>query len=167
MPFGKHRVLGQSTQENVREDPELIGKAITIGEAKEIGRMAGADGMQTAIRQYRQTEIILARPRQEDSRSSKRECILPCPTSTHSRPSFPLQQAVRVSEAHLETPCKTCKERQHVQTNPKRRARPEAAAALAPSGHLQRSCRGKDEGSARAESHVKGRGIYQLQSCCR
>lgn len=46
------------------EDPELIGKAITICKAKEIGRMAGADGMQTVIRQYRQTEIIPARLRQ-------------------------------------------------------------------------------------------------------
>lgn len=89
MPFGKHRILGQSNQERVLEDPELIGKAITICEAKEIGRMAGADGMQTAIRQYRQTEKILASLRQGDSRSSKRECILPCPTSTHKRPSLP------------------------------------------------------------------------------
>lgn len=52
------------SRERVLEDPELIGKAITICKAKEIGRMAGADGMQTVIRQYRQTEIILARLRQ-------------------------------------------------------------------------------------------------------
>lgn len=115
-------VLGQSTLERVLEDPELIGKAITICEAKEISCMAGADGMQTAIRQYRQTEIILARLRQGDSRSPKWEHILPCPTSTHKRPSSPLQQAVRVSETHLETPCKTCKERWHVQKNCKCRA---------------------------------------------
>lgn len=94
MSFGKHGVLGQSTQERVLEDPELIGKAITICEAKEISRMAGADGMQTAIRQYRQTEIILVRLRQGDSRSLKRERTLPCPTSTHTRLSSPLQQAV-------------------------------------------------------------------------
>lgn len=82
------------SSKRVLEDPELIGKAITICEAKEMGRMAGADGMQTAIRQYRQIEIILARPRQGDSGSSKRECSLPCPTSTNRRPSSPMQQAV-------------------------------------------------------------------------
>lgn len=56
--------MGKSPQERVLEDPELIGNAITICKAKEIGCMARADGMQTAIRQFRQTEIILARLRQ-------------------------------------------------------------------------------------------------------
>lgn len=79
--------MGQSTQERVLEDPELISKAITICKAKEIGRMAGADGMQTAIRQYRQTEIILARPRQGDSRSSK-SASSPTPPA-HTQTLFP------------------------------------------------------------------------------
>lgn len=45
MPFGKHGVLGKSTQERAPEDPELIGRGITMCKAKE---MAGAGGMQTA-----------------------------------------------------------------------------------------------------------------------
>lgn len=73
MPFEKHRAFGQSPQERILEDPELTGKAITVCRAKEVSHMAGADGMQTAIRQCRHTEIILARLRQGDSGSSKRE----------------------------------------------------------------------------------------------
>lgn len=88
MPFGKHGVLGKSAQKRVLEDPELIGKAITICKAEEIGRMAGADGMQTAIRQFRQTEIILARLRQGTAGVQRGSAPCPAPAA-HTKDPLP------------------------------------------------------------------------------
>lgn len=102
MPFGKHGVLGKSIQERVLEDPESIGKAITICKAKEIGCTAGADGMQTAIRQCRQTEIILARLRQ-GAAGVQRDSTSPAPAATPGT-LCPLQPGVPAREMCLEKP---------------------------------------------------------------
>lgn len=88
------------------------------------------------------------------SRSSERECTLPCPSSTHKGPSSPPKQEVRVSETRLETPWKTCQEGWHVWRNHKHRA------VLATPGLLQSSSRDEDEGSERGERNVKAGGIY-------
>lgn len=146
MPFEKHRAFGQSPKERVLEEPELIGKAITVREAKEVGRMAGADGMQTAIRQCRHTEIIPARPRQGDSGSSKRERILPAPPA-HTQDPLP----------HCS---KRCESVGHTWKHPARNSGTfrgitsaehdyGAATALASSGVLQRNSRNAEESSAR------------------
>lgn len=129
MPFGKYGGLEQSAREESNERSKVYWQSHYDLQSKEISRVAGTDGMQTAIRQCRQTEIILARPRQGDSRSSKRE-LLPHQRTHTQKTSSPLQQAVRVSGTHLETPCKTCKNQLHVQQNHKSRAQLQGSSRI-------------------------------------
>lgn len=156
----KHRVWGQSNQERVLEDPELIGKAITICDAKEIGHMAGADGMQTAIRQYRQTEIILARLRRGTVGVQRGTASSPAPPA-HTKDPLPhcskWCESVRCTWKYLVRPARNSSMFRGI-ANAEHKYR--AVATLASSGLLQRSSRDENEGLVRGESNMEGGAIY-------